>query len=168
MYALQDYIGEENVNKGLAEFTKAFAFKGPPYAVSSDLIAYLKKYTPAEYQYLYDDMWENVTLYDNRARTATYVQQPDGKYQVKLVVEAKKVRADAKGQDHTIPIHDWIFIGVLDGQGRYLYLQKHRIEKDQTELALTVDKVPAQAGIDPLNKLIDRNPEDNVIKVEKQ
>jgi hypothetical protein len=31
-----------------------------------------------------------------------------------------------------------------------------------------VDKQPAQAGIDPLNKLIDRNPEDNVVKVEKR
>jgi hypothetical protein len=30
---------------------------------------------------------------------------------------------------------------------------------------LTVDKIPAQAGIDPLNKLMDRKPDDNVIKV---
>jgi len=30
-----------------------------------------------------------------------------------------------------------------------------------------VDKLPTKAGIDPLNKLIDRNPEDNVVKVEK-
>ena len=168
MYALQDYIGEENVNKGLSDFVKAFAFKGPPYAVSLDMIAYLKKYTPPEYQYLYDDMFENVTLYDNRARSAKYVQQSDGKYQVDLVVEAKKVRADAKGQDHPVPVHDWIDIGVTDKQGKYLYLQKQKIEKDETELTLIVDQQPAEAGIDPLNKLIDRNPEDNVMKVEKR
>ncbi len=28
MYEMQDYIGEDNVNKALAEFTKAFAFQG--------------------------------------------------------------------------------------------------------------------------------------------
>jgi ABC-2 type transport system permease protein len=168
MYALQDYIGEENVNKALAEFTRAFAFKGPPYPISLDLISYLKKYTPPEYQYLYDDLWENVTLYDDRARAATYVQQPDGKYQVDLVVDAKKVRADAKGQDHPVAVHDWIDIGVLDAQGKYLYLQKHLIDQDETELKLTVDKLPARAGIDPLNKLIDRNPDDNTIAVEKK
>jgi len=28
-----------------------------------------------------------------------------------------------------------------------------------------VDQLPAQAGIDPLNKLIDRKPDDNVVKV---
>jgi aminopeptidase N len=168
MYAMQDYIGEANVNKGLAEFVKAYGFKGPPYPVSLDLMAYLKKYTPPEYMYLYDDMWENITLYDNRARSAKYVQLPDGKFQVNLTVEASKLRADGKGQEHTIAINDLIDIGVLDGKGHYLYLQKQRIDKNRTEISLTVDKQPAQAGIDPLNKLIDRNPQDNVMKVEKQ
>jgi ABC-2 type transport system permease protein len=168
MYALQDYIGEEDVNKGLAEFIKAYAFKGPPYPVSLDLIRYLKMYTPAEYQYLYDDLFENITLYDNRARSASYVVQSDGKYRVNLDVEAKKVRADGKGEEHTVPINDWIDIGVLDAQGNYLYLQKQKIGKERTELTLTVDTIPAKAGIDPLNKLIDRNPEDNVVKVERK
>jgi len=168
MYAIQDYIGEDKVSQALADFTKAYAFKGPPYPVSLDLIGYLKKYTPPEYQYLYDDLWENITLYDNRAISANYVQQPDGKYQVNFVVGAKKLRADGKGQEHTIPIHDWIDIGVLDSAGKYLYLQKQMIDKEQAQFTLTVDKLPAQAGIDPLDKLIDRNPDDNVMKVKKQ
>jgi len=168
MYALQDYIGENNVNKGLAEFIKAYAFNGPPYPVSLDLIRYLKMYTPAEYQYLYDDLFENITLYDNRAHSASYAVQADGTYQVTLDVEARKVRADGKGEEHSVPIHDWIDVGVLDVQGNYLYLQKQKIEKERTELILRVDKLPAKAGIDPLNKLIDRNPEDNVVKVEKK
>lgn len=168
MYAMQDYIGEENVNKALAEFVRAYAFKGPPYPTSLDLVSYLKKYTPPEYQYLYEDLWETVTLYDNRIRSASYLRLPDGRYQVNMTVEARKMRADAKGQDHPIPIHDWIDVGVLDAQENYLYLQKQKIEKDRIELTVTVDQPPAQAGIDPLNKLIDRNPEDNVMKVEKR
>jgi ABC-2 type transport system permease protein len=168
MYALQDYIGEDNVNKGLAEFVKAYAFKGPPYPASLDMIRYLKMYTPTEYQYLYDDLFENITLYDNRTRSASYVALADGTYQVHLDVEAKKVRADGKGEEHTIPIQDWIDIGVLDAKGNYLYLQKQKIEKERTELTVIVPSLPAKAGIDPLNKLIDRNPEDNVVKVEKK
>jgi ABC-2 type transport system permease protein len=128
----------------------------------------LKHYTPPEYQYLYDDLWENITLYDNRAISANYVHQLDGKYQVNLVVGAKKLRANGKGQEHAIPVHDWIDIGVLESDGKYLYLQKQLINKEQTQLTLTVDKRPARAGIDPLDKLIDRNPDDNVIKVEKR
>ena len=168
MYEMQDYIGEDNVNKALAEFTKAFAFKGPPYPVSLDLMSYLQKYTPPEYQYLFDDLWRNVTLYDNRARSATYSQSPDGKYKVDLVVEAHKFRADAKGQDHAVSLNDFIDIGVQDSQGKFLYLQKQKIEKEQNTFTITVDKLPAQAGIDPILKLIDRNPDDNVMKVEKQ
>ena len=47
-------------------------------------------------------------------------------------------------------------VGVVDRTGAYLYLQKHRIARDRTALTITVDGVPARAGIDPLNKLIDR------------
>jgi len=36
------------------------------------------------------------------------------------------------------------------------------------DFTLTVEGRPAKAGIDPLNKLIDRKPEDNVIKVEPE
>jgi len=64
-----------------------------------------------------------------------------------------------------VPANDWIDIGVLDAHGKYLYLQKHKIEKNKTELDIVVDQLPAQAGIDPMNKLIDRVPEDNVLKV---
>jgi ABC-type transport system involved in multi-copper enzyme maturation permease subunit len=168
MYEMQDYIGEDNVNKALAELVKQFAFKGPPYSTSLDLISYLQKYTPPEFQYLYDDLWKNITLYDNHAKSATYVQQPDGKYLVDLVVVAKKVRADGKGEEHPVPLHDFIDIGVEDASGKFLYLQRQKIEQEETEFKLVVDKLPTQAGIDPIDKLIDRNPDDNVITVEKR
>jgi hypothetical protein len=80
-------------------------------------------------------------------------------------VEAKKYRSDGKGQEHRIPLHDLIDIGVLGADGNYLYLQKHKIEQERQEFTVTVDKVPAQAGIDPLLKLIDRNPDDNLTGV---
>ena len=165
MYAIQDYIGEDKVNQALAAFVKKFAFQGPPYPVSTDLIGYLKQVTSPEYQYLYEDLWENITLYDNRAKSATATKLPNGKYRVKLVVDSKKLRSDGKGQEHQVPEHDWMDVGVLDASGHYLYLQKHKIDKDETELTFTVDKPPARAGIDPLDKLIDRAPDDNVVEV---
>ncbi|HZQ22319.1 MAG TPA: M1 family aminopeptidase [Terriglobales bacterium] len=167
MYALQDYIGEDKVNQALAEFIKAYGFKGAPYPTSLDMIGYFQKVTPPEYQYLYDDMFKNITLYDNRAKSATFTQRPDGKYQIGLVLESKKLRSDGRGQESEIPVHDWIDVGVTDASGHYLYLQKHRIDAASTQLTLTVDKAPTGAGIDPLNKLIDRNPDDNMMRLEK-
>ena len=168
MYALQDYIGEDKVNQALSEFIKAYAFKGAPYPVSTDLIGYLRKVTPPDFQYLFDDLFENITIYDSRAKSATYTKQADGKYQVHLVVEFHKNRADGHGQEHAAPINDWVDIGVLDKDGNYLYLQKRKFDSSNAELNLVVDKLPAQAGIDPLNKLIDLRPDDNLIKVTRQ
>ena len=65
-------------------------------------------------------------------------------------------------------MNDLIDIGVLDADGKYLYLQKHKIDQEKTDITVTVDKVPAQAGIDPVDKLIDRNPDDNVMAVKKK
>ena len=143
MYALQDYIGEAAVSRALSNFIKAFAFKGAPYPVSTDLIGYLKAETPPDLQYLYDDMFYNITLYDNRAVSATYTKQPDGKYQVHLTVHSHKVRADGHGAEHDVPLHDYIDIGVQDASGKFLYLQKQKIEKPDTEFTLTVDDARA-------------------------
>jgi ABC-2 type transport system permease protein len=168
MYALQDYIGEDRVNHALAAMVKDYAFKGPPYPTTIDLVGYLRSVTPPEFQYLFEDWFETITVSDNRALSASYSRLPDGNYQVHLAVEAKKYRADGKGQEKPIPVHDLVDIGVLDANGNYLYLQKHKIEQERQELTVTVDKLPNQAGIDPLIKLIDRNPDDNMVKVEKQ
>jgi ABC-2 type transport system permease protein len=167
MYALQDYIGEDRVSRALAALVKDYAFKGPQYPTALDLVNDLRKVTPPEFQYLFEDWFENITIFDNRAVSAKYSSLPDGKYQVRMVVEAKKYRADGKGQEHLVPLHDLVDIGVLDADDDFLYLQKHKIEQERQEFTVTVDKLPSQAGIDPLIKLIDRNPDDNVVKVEK-
>ena len=57
---------------------------------------------------------------------------------------------------------------MQDQAGNFLYLQKQKIEKERQEFTVTVDKLPTEAGVDPLIKLIDRNPDDNIVKVEKQ
>src|SRR5262249_38421582 len=108
MYALQDAIGEDKVSRALAAMVKDYAFKSAPYPTSLDLVRYLKNVTPPEFQYLYEDWFETITIFDNRAVKATYTELPDKKYQVHLTVENKKYRADGKGQEHTIPIHDLI------------------------------------------------------------
>jgi ABC-type transport system involved in multi-copper enzyme maturation permease subunit len=166
MYALQDYIGEDRVSQALSAMVKDYAFKSAPYPTALDLENYLRKFTPPEFQYLYDDWFDNITLFDNRALSATYSKMADGKYQVQISVEAKKFRADGKGEEHPVALHDLIDIGVQDANGNFLYLQKHKVEQERQQFTVTVDKLPVRAGIDPIIKLIDRNPDDNVVSVE--
>jgi ABC-2 type transport system permease protein len=168
MYRLQDDIGEDNVNAGIREFLKTFAFKDGPYPVSLQLEGDFHQFTPPQYEYLFEDLFRTITLYDVRALSAEYVPQSNGKYQVRLTVQAKKIVADGRGQEHPIPINDWIDIGVLDANGKFLYLQKQKIDQEKTDFTVMVDKLPAKAGIDPVDELITRNPDDHVITVKKR
>lgn len=168
IYALQDAIGEDAVDQALAAFDRKWAFQGPPYPTSRDLLTEFRKVAPPDKQYLITDLFETITLFDNRATEASYRAVDDGKYEVKLKVKAKKLRADGLGAETEVPINDWIDIGVLDGQGNPIYLQKQQIQSGDSTIKIVVDKVPAKAGIDPLNKLIDLTAKDNVVDVVKK
>lgn len=167
MYALKDYIGEENLNNGLKKFVSEVAYKEPPYPSSVELIKHLKEVTPIDLQYLIEDLFENITLFENKAIEATYTKTPDGKYLVKLKVQAKKLRADGEGEEKATPINDLIDIGIFSGEKKKqkeLHLQKYKVDKEEMIFEIKVDEVPTRAGIDPYNKLVDRNSGDNVIE----
>ncbi len=165
MYALQDYIGEDAVNRALASFLRKWAFRGPPYPTSRDLLAEFRAVTPPQYQYVLDDLFETLTFYENRAVSATWRAAANGKYDVTLTVEAKKLRAKPDGTQQEVPMDDWIDIGVLGKDDAPLYLRKHRIHAGRTTLTLQVDGKPLRAGIDPIVKLVDRRPDDNTVPV---
>ena len=70
-----------------------------------------------------------------------------------------------------MPIHDWIDVGVFSGTKEHLkklYMEKKKFDTDKSTVELVVDEKPTFAGIDPYNKLIDRNPEDNLVEVEEK
>ncbi len=166
MYALQDYIGEENLNRAIRAFRDEHAFKGPPYPNSTQLLAHIRAVTPPQYQYVIDDMFDSIVLYDNRAVTATAKALPDGRYEVTLKVIANKRKADELGKETEVPIADWIDIGVLDADNKPLFLEKKKLDREESEFTVIVDRKPARAGIDPYNKLIDRRPRDNTVAVD--
>ena len=41
-------------------------------------------------------------------------------------------------------------------------MAKRLVETGENEIVVLVDAEPSQVGIDPYNKLIDRNPDDNL------
>ena len=165
MYALQDYIGEAKVNEALSNYIQEVGFQEPPYTVSRELIEHFRRATPPELAGIIDDLFESITLFDNRAVSATYRQLGEGKAEVRLKVAARKIKANELGRENEVPVDDQIDIGVLDENGEYLYLQKHRIDAAESEITIEVEGTPSRAGIDPLNKLVDRKPKDNLVTV---
>ncbi|PTL79936.1 M1 family aminopeptidase [Vitiosangium sp. GDMCC 1.1324] len=167
MYALQDYIGEDNVNRALATYRQKVAFQQPPFTNSPELLAELRAVMPEHLRYLIQDFFERITLYENRALKATYTEVAGGKYEVKVTAKAHKVEANGTGTESDLKLDDWMDVGVLDADGKPLYLEKVQVTKEDVEFTALVDKLPAKAGLDPLNKLIDRKPDDNTVAVEK-
>ena len=168
MYALQDYIGEDNLNSALARYLTQVKYQEPPRTTSRELLKFIAEVTPPQLQYVLDDLFETITLYDNRALSATYRQLPNGQYEVKLRLAAKKLRADSLGNEHEVPLHDLMDVGALDANGTAIAIEKRWIRSNETEVTLVMDRPPVTAGIDPLNKLIDRRPDDNVIRAVRQ
>ncbi|HEV7573475.1 MAG TPA: M1 family aminopeptidase [Thermoanaerobaculia bacterium] len=171
MYELRDEIGEDKVNAALRQLIHDHAFEQPPYATTRALIADFRAVTPPEKQSLITDLFETITLYDNKATSATVSKRPDGKYVVTVTVESKKFRADDRGKETATPVNDWVDIGVLGasktkGNEPVLALEKHHLTTPKATFSFVIATKPDRAGIDPLNKLVDRNPDDNTKKVD--
>jgi hypothetical protein len=177
LYGLADYIGEDKLNLALHNFLMQYRYANAndnqdvPYPDTRQFVDALRAQTPPEYQYYITDAFENIVLYDNKAVTATYVETPDKKYKVTLTVSAKKLKSDGSGNETPMPLADYIDIGVFSGKKDHektLYLKKEKITQPTTTFEIVVDELPTRAGIDPINKLIDRVSDDNTMDVSKQ
>jgi len=179
MFALQDYIGEDKINLALRNYLNKWKFSEGIYPTTTDLTDEIKAVTPDSLQYLITDLVENITFYDNETKTATYKELGNDMYEVTLVLKSKKIVADSLGLETELPLTEWIDIGVYGEEPKkvnaegykfapLLYLEKHQIRKENSTITIKVKGKPVKAGIDPLNKLIDRHPDDNVKKVEKE
>lgn len=170
MYALKDYLGEERVNAALKKWLEQVKFRSAPYTNSYEFVKTIREFTPPEQQQMVTDLFEQITLFDNRAVEATWRKTADQKYAVKLKLDTRKLRADGLGAEKEIAINDWIDIAIFKGEKKTekpLYFAKRQINRNQSEIEIIVEEEPSRAGVDPYNKLIDRKPEDNVIAVAK-
>jgi ABC-type transport system involved in multi-copper enzyme maturation permease subunit len=165
MYALRDYLGVGTVNRALARYVADAGFQDPPYTTSLELKALLQDEAPEGSEPLFEDMLDTITLFSNRVQSASCEARDDGRYVVRLEVEARKLRSDGFGAETEIPIDDWIDVGVFGPDEEVLYLEKRHITEPTVTLEVTVDSRPERAGIDPYNKLVDRDSDDNVAAV---
>jgi hypothetical protein len=167
MFALSDYIGEDKLNAALRGYLEKNRYATGPYPDTRGFVEAMREATPPELQYVVDDMFESIVLYENKA-TSAVVTPEGGKYKVTLTVETGKRKADGSGNETAMPIHDWIDVGVFSGTKEHLkklYMEKKKFDTDKSTVEVVVDEKPTFAGIDPYNKLIDRNPEDNLVEV---
>jgi ABC-type transport system involved in multi-copper enzyme maturation permease subunit len=175
MYALREYMGEDRLNAVLAQYIRDVGFQQPPYTNARDLVERIRAAIQPEYAYLVEDLFETITLYDNRTHGATATQLDDGRWRVELDVETRKLRADETGTEVAVPIADFIEVGAfvekeVDGRMQQvpIHLEKQQFTGDRSVISFIVDEQPTRAGIDPRVLLVDRDPDDNVRAVTEE
>lgn len=176
MYLLADRIGEAKVNAALRSLLQRYAFKGAPYPRSQDLVDALRAQAGADpvAQQLITDLFEKITLYDLKTKTAVAKKRADGRYDVTLSLEARKMYADGQGKETPANLDGQLFdVGVFTAEpGKpgfsakdVAYFRLTPLKSGSQTITVTVDRKPVFAGVDPYNKQIDRNSDDNAIRV---
>lgn len=188
-YALSDFIGEQKLNGVLQSYIKKVGYQEAPYTNSIELVELIKQATPDSLKYVINDMFETITLYDNRVKKATSKKLANGKYQVDIEFDVAKYKADDQGKrifkdakgktlsykqkgdviaTTSLPLQDYIEIGVFAEETvkdkkveKELHLKKYKINKIDNKVTIIVDEKPTEVGVDPYNKLIDTNSNDN-------
>ena len=175
MYALKDYVGEDVVNRSLRRFIDLRQYSSTPYAISTDLIQILKEEAGPENVGLIEDFFEKITIFDMKMKNSHVEEMADGRFKVSMDVELAKVYADKEGNEtdgvFDIPVDIGLFLknpGDDDFSAEdVIHFERRMIADMKSTIEIIVDKKPVIAGIDPYNKLIDRNSNDNLTDVEE-
>jgi len=173
MYLLRDQMGEAAVNRALRRVIARYAFKAAPYPTSRDLIAALRAEAGPGQQALITDLFERITLYDVQTLGAVAKRRRDGRYDVAVTVEARKLYADGQGEEQEAPLAEPFDIGLFSaapdslgfGRDKLVHFEQRILRSGRQVLRFVTDRRPTFAGADPYNKRIDRNSNDNVVEV---
>ena len=174
MYALKEAIGEAKVNAALRGFLSKYAFNESDYPTSVDLVNEFRAQAGPEHDELISDLFEKITLFDLSVAQVS-VQELEGEYEVTLEVQAAKYYADGKGNEAEAPLDAELELAVFAEPSPAqqeamnasdlpppLVLAKRKISSGEQTFVFRVQEEPARVGIDPYNKMIDRNPDDNL------
>ncbi len=173
MYWLKDVVGEDVVNRALARLLSEFAFKPAPYPASTHFIRILREEAGPQHDELISDLFERITLYDMKASDATAARRADGSYEVTFKVQGRKLYADGEGRESEAALEEPFDVGAFTaepGKKGYtrdavLSMERRTMKTGEQTVTLIVDQAPSFVGVDPYNKRIDRNSDDNIARV---
>jgi len=166
LFALQAYISEDSVNVALKRFVRDWnSFDGfrqkERYATTADLMDYFSAVTPDSLQYLIPQLFETITLFDNKIKQTNFEQLAADKYKVAVNLELQKLEVDSLGVENAVPLNDWVEVAIYGAKEDLIYHEKHQVTTATTDLEIIVSEQPAKVILDPNYLQIDRDRGDN-------
>lgn len=171
MHALNKYIGEDSMNHAVKRFIEKYAFQGPPYPTTRDLVSSIRMSTPDSLQYFVTDAFEKITLYDNKL-TEAKVKGTNGNYTVDVTVDSKKMYADSSGKETPASGSNYIEIGAYKKEiGRakktLAFVGRYKLAPGINKLSIPLTFRPYKMAVDPRVLLIDKKEDDNEVIIDK-
>ena len=173
MYLLKEELGEAVVNRTLQRLLKQYAFKAAPYPNPQDFLRILREEAGPAHEQLIADLFERITLYDIKVSSAATRKLAEGQWETTLQVKAAKFYADGVGKETAAPLNESFEVGLFTAEpGKkgfkresVLLMQRGAVHDGEQQIVLRSSTEPKFAGVDPYNKHIDRNTDDNVVAV---
>ncbi|WP_085299074.1 ABC transporter permease/M1 family aminopeptidase [Cognaticolwellia mytili] len=172
MMSLKDRMGEQRLNKALADFLAKFKYQSTPYPTTIDLMAFINQENNDSEKAFVSSLFEHITLYDLKTSNVEATKREDGQFDITITVDASLKRADGQGLETEEEFSDMIDIGLfnadpedLSAENIVIYLDKHPIKTGKNIINLVVKEIPKYVGIDPFVKLIDRDSADNIYRL---
>lgn len=177
MYALQNYIGEQVFNKAVGKFVRQYKFAGPPYPHIGQWYDTVKANVPANWHPFLDDQLTKITLYDNRALEAKgkMVNAKDSTYEITIKYKSGKFYADTVGNtnEKPLPLNIGVDFGLLTSnrptaKEDVILVQRLPVNKtaESTVKIKGRGRKPEYAAIDPILMLVDKNSDDNFVRID--
>ena len=174
MWWLKEAAGEDAVNRTLRRLIREFAFKPAPYPDALDFLRILREECGPQHADVITDLFERITLYDLSVSAAKATRRTDGRYDVVMTVEAKKLQADGQGSEKEAPLDEPFDVGLFTekpgnkgfGKASILALERRRLRSGTQQIEWVADKPPRFVGVDPFHFRIDRKSDDNVREVD--
>ncbi len=169
MYALKDYLGEDSLNKALAGYIRKTAFEEPPFTTALEFYSFITRATPDSLKETVKDLFERIVVFDNAVKSWSFKKIKNNDFLVNIVLNCSKTQSDSLGKAKDATPNDWVDLGVFamneknrTQPGDIVCFKKIKVNAKQQTLELHTNTEPFMVGIDPYNKLIDKNTANNL------
>ena len=176
---MSEYVGEAEFNKILKAYLMEHKDNQIPFAHAKSFIKHIKSNIPDSLKYLTHDLFESISLYDNKISTAKTSKLSDNQYKTKIEFTISKYRSDRTGKQiyqdsilnkieyngiQSLKLNDYIDIQLASEDGKKKISRIKITEINNTVEIITSFK-PDEVMIDPYYLLIEKNKKDNSKKI---
>ncbi|MEO0376247.1 MAG: hypothetical protein AAF329_16820 [Cyanobacteria bacterium P01_A01_bin.17] len=113
-----------------------------------------------------ENLFAEVVTYQVGVADAVFTPHPDGRYDVRLTLEAQQFQASGLGQQQAMPLNLPVTIELADEDNQPIEMVRPVLSEAQATIALVTDEQPTFAAVDPEYKLPSAYLQDNVKRLQ--